>query len=193
MPAASEIPQSVDIQKHLSAMHLDAWLKDDVFTFRWWLLLSLIIISLVLWWLMLDKSRLKELLLFTALGVILSLGLHEYGEELIFWDYPTDIIPFFPPLSSIDLLILPLSYSLAYQYWGKRRPYIKAVLIITAIVCFMIEPLLARIGLYQLLNWQYYYSYPLFLALALSLRYITMLLIRLTEKGRREKGGASCP
>lgn len=178
------------MQDRLSAMHVDEWLKEDVFTFRWWLLIALILLTVVIWWFLLEKSRLKELLLFTALGIILSLGLNEYGEELVFWDYPTDVIAIFPPLSSINLLILPLSYSLAYQHFAKLRSYVKAVLVVTAVICFAVEPLFARMGLYRLLNWQYHFSYLLFIAVALTLRLVTKKVILITEKSNREKGDA---
>jgi hypothetical protein len=189
LPGASEIPESVDIQNHLTSIHVDEWLKSDVFKARWWFLLFLIIAAVVIWFISLDKSRLKEVCLFTALAFIIVLGLNEYGEELVLWDYPTDIIAIFPPLSSINLLILPLAYSLAYQHFRTTRSYMFAVLIITAVICFMIEPLLAWGDLFQLLRWHYSYNYPLFVAVALFLRYITQKVGRLTEKYRRQKGG----
>lgn len=189
LPGASEIPESVDIQNHLTSLHVDEWLKNDVWTARWWLLLALLIVAIVIWFIALDRSRLKEVCLFTALAFIVVLGLNEYGEELILWDYPTDIIAIFPPLSSINLLVLPLAYSLAYQHFRTTRSYIVSVLIVTVVICFMLEPLFAWGDLYHLLRWHYAYSYPLFVAAAILLRYITQKAGRLTEKYRRQKEG----
>lgn len=188
MPDVSQIPQSVQDQQLLTSIHIDEWLKNDVLKLRWWVLLGLLLVSLVIWWILLDKSRLKELCLYTALGYILVLAINEYGEELILWDYPTDIIAIFPPLSSINLLLLPLIYSLAFQYFAARKRFIWAILSITALICFVIEPLFAWGKLYQLINWKYYFSYPLFVLTALLTRSLTLKIFKITEKSRNAAG-----
>ncbi|MFZ5973862.1 MAG: CBO0543 family protein [Bacillota bacterium] len=184
MPAATDIPKSVEIQKHLTSVHIDTWLKEDVFQIRWWILIFLVIASLIIWLILLDKSKRKGVCLFAALAFIIVLAINEYGEELALWDYPTDIIPIFPPLTSINLLILPLIYSLAYQYFETKKRFIWAALIMTTVVCFVIEPLLSWGGIYQLLHWQYFYSFPLFFFMALLVRYLTIKIDRITEKSR---------
>ena len=40
--AVSEIPKSVEIQRHLTSIHIDDWIKQDVFLLRWWILIGLI-------------------------------------------------------------------------------------------------------------------------------------------------------
>lgn len=184
MPAVSQIPQSVKDQQHLTSIHIDEWINNDVFKFRWWVLLGLLVISFVIWWILIDKARLKEVCLFTAMAYIVTLALNEYGEELILWDYPTDIIAIFPPLSSINLLILPLAYSLTYQRFKPTKHFIWATFIVTAIICFAMEPIFSWGGLYQLINWRYYFSYPLFVLVAIIIRLFTIKILKITEKSR---------
>jgi hypothetical protein len=181
LPTASGIPKSVTDQADLTAQHIDDWLEDDVFTVRWWVLVGIIIISLAVWFILLDKSRLKETLLFTAIAIIAILGINEYGEELILWDYPTDIIPIFPPLTSANLFVLPLAYSLTYQYCNTKWRYTWAVLILTAVMCFVMEPLLSWGDLYKQLNWQYWWSYPFYAVMALIVRKITKKAIKIEQ------------
>lgn len=178
MPAASEIPKSVIDQSKLSAEHIDDWLKTDVFHARWWILVGIVLISFITWLILLDKSRLKETILFAAITTIIILALNEDGEELILWDYPTDIIPIFPPLTSVNLLMLPLAYSLAYQYFKTRWRFTWAVLIITAVLCFAIEPLLSLGDLFKLLNWQYWWGYPFYAASALAVRAVIKAAVK---------------
>ncbi len=188
MPDASQIPQSVEDQQHLTSIHVDEWINNDVFRLRWWILLGLLVASLIIWWLLLDKSRLKETCLYTALGYIFALAINEYGEELILWDYPTDIIAIFPPLSSINLLMLPLVYSLTYQYFTEKRRFVWAVLIVTAVMCFVLEPLFSWGNLYQLINWKYYFSYPLFILMALLVRALTVKIFIITGRSKNAAG-----
>ena len=59
-----------------------------------------------------------------------------------------------------------------------------AVLIITAIMCFIIEPVLALAGLYQPLKWKYYYSFPVYAAMAIGIRVLVVKLDAVNEKFR---------
>ena len=177
-------PPDVGIQKQLTAIHIDEWLREDVFQIRWWILLVLLAVSVYLWWRAADKARLPEIVLYVALAIIVVMAKVEYGEELTLWDYPTDIIPIFPPLSSINLIGLPLIYSLVYQRFKTKKSFICVTLIVTAIICFVIEPLLALGGLYQLLHWKYCFNYPLYAAMAIIVRAAVIKISTITEKYR---------
>ena len=120
----SSIPKDIEIQKQLTALHVNEWLKDDVLRLRWWLLIGLITAFLLIWWLLLDKRRTTEICLFVVLATIIVMGINEYGDELTLWDYQTDIIAIFPPLSSINLISLPLIYSIIYQHFKSSKSFI---------------------------------------------------------------------
>lgn len=141
--AASDIPKSVKDQMDLTSDRIDNWLKNDLLRPGWWVLIALVVVCLAVWFVMLDKKRLHETLLFAALLTIICLGINEYGEELILWNYPVSIIPVFPSLISLNLLLLPLACSLAYQYSKTAWRFLWAALIITAVLCFAVEPLLS--------------------------------------------------
>jgi hypothetical protein len=178
----SDIPKDVKIQRQLTTIHVNEWWQDDIFHFRWWFLLALIIVLLLVWWMMLDKSRLHEICLYAVLAAIIFMGLNEYGEELTLWDYPTDIIAIFPPLSSINVISLPLIYSIVYQHFKINKKFILATVITSAIICFIFEPILSWGGFYQLLKWQYYFSFLIYVVISISIRAITIKINAITEK-----------
>jgi hypothetical protein len=183
----TDTPADVEIQKQLTSIHIDEWLKEDVFHIRWWILLILLTALIFVWWKMIDKSILPEILLYATLTTIAVMAVVEYGEELTLWDYPTDIIPIFPPLSSINLVSLPLIYSLTYQHFKTWKSFLPASAIITGIICFVLEPLLVWAGFYQLLKWKYYFSYPIYLAAAIGVKAVSDKIMAVTEnRNRRE-------
>ena len=184
MPEATAVPQSVELQRQLTTDHIDRWLAEDFLRLRWWVLIVFYIVCAVVWWKLLDKRRLKEILLFTAMAYIAVLTINEYGQELILWDYPTDIIPFFPPLSSVNLLLLPSIYSLIYQRFSVLKTYFPAMLVATAVFCFVLEPLLAWGGFFELLNWKYWMSFPVYIAMALLVRLLSVMALNITAKNR---------
>lgn len=177
-----EIPKDVGIQKELTDMHIKEWLRDDVWHFRWWLLIALIIMLFIVWWIMLDKARMREICLFVVLSTIVFMAINEYGEELTLWDYPTDVIPIFPPLSSINLIGLPLIYSQVYQHYNQRKSFIWATIIISAVICFIAEPILSWGGLYHLIHWKYYFSFPIYVVISISVRAIAIKINVTTGK-----------
>jgi len=182
--AVETVPPDVEIQKYLTSLHLERWLRDDVFQLKWWVLLCLILAVLFVWWNRLDKSRLPETCLYAALTAIMAMGIFEWGEELTLWDFPIDIIALFPPLSSINLISLPLIYSLTYQHFRTWKSFIPASVIITAVICFIIEPILAQAGLYQLLKWKYYYSFPVYLVTAICIKAAVNKIIALNFRNQ---------
>ncbi len=181
---ALELPKDVVIQKKLTDMHIQEWLRLDVFHTRWWILIALIFTVLFIWWKLLDKSRMREICLFAALEAILAMGMCEYGEELTLWDYPTDIIPLFPPLSSLNLLSLPLVYSLIYQHFDHKKSFIFATVIASAAICFMVEPILTWGGFYHLIHWRYYFSLPIYVSMAVIVRIIVQKSYERTERSK---------
>ena len=188
MPQVTTLPQSVEMQMKLTSDHIDQWLAEDFLRFRWWLLIVIYITCAVVWWKLVDKQRLKATVLFTMLAYIAVLGINEYGQELILWDYPVDLIPVFPPFSSVNLLLLPPIYSLVYQRFTSALTYFSAVLVVSAAFCFVIEPLLVLGGFFQLLNWQYWMSFPLYIVMALLIYLLTTVLLKVTSRARGEEG-----
>jgi hypothetical protein len=180
--AVSNIPKDVEIQRDLTEIHFKEWLLNDVFQYKWWLLLGLIIVLLFIWWIMLDKSRLHDICLYAVLAAIIFMGLNEYGEELTLWDYPTDIISVFPPLSSINLIVIPLIYSIIYQYFKSSKNFILAAIITSAVICLIFEPIFSWIGFYQLLKWKYYYSFPIYAVISICIRAIVIRINKYTIK-----------
>lgn len=182
----SEIPKDVGIQRQLTSIHIEEWIKEDVFRLRWWLLIGLILIWLFIWWKAADKSRFHAVCLFAALVTIVTMGINEYGEELTLWDYPTDILPIFPPLSSINLISLPLIYSIAYQHFKTWKSFIWAVLAITAVICLVLEPILEWIDFYQLLKWKHFYSFPIYVAMVIGIRAAVNKIADINEKAKNK-------
>ena len=112
---------------------------------------------------------------------VIFMGIDEYGEELVLWDYPIDIIPLFPALSSINLISIPLIYSQIYQRF-KQKKFIYAVLISSAVICFVAEPLLTFFGYYDLINWHYYESYPIYVVVTLCTKGIVQKIMYISNK-----------
>lgn len=189
-PDPSVIPPSVGIQTALTKMHIDEWLRNDLFRPRWWILLALQVLAVLAWALLVSRAKAPSVCLFAALCAIASMGVNEYGEELVLWDYPVDILPVFPPLTSLNLTLLPLVFSLIHQYQQTWKGYLLWSLAASAIICFAVEPLMALGGFFELVRWNYAWNLPVFVAIALAARLITRWIERAVRRSRCPAGTA---
>lgn len=172
------------VEWQLTSTRFDEWFKSDLFSLRWWLLLGVFVLSIYIWWKLVDKSRLNEIMLFSSIVAIIILTLDELGEELTLWDYPTDIFPLFPPIGAIDLACLPLLYSLIYQYFKSWKSYITAAIVMSFISCFVLEPLFVLTGIYQMITWKSYYGLPLYFSIAVCSKFILAKIYAIESKHR---------
>lgn len=170
----------VELQKMLTDSHFEKWMQDIVHI-NWWILFGLSVLSIALWWKLLNKARLPEILLYTVITLIIMMGLDECGEELTLWVYPVYLFPVFPVISASNLIFVTLSLSLTYQYFPTWKSFGAAVLGVAGFLSFILEPAFFEINLYRLLNWNYGYNFLLYIAVAVIVRGIVLLLFSIAK------------
>ena len=159
--------------KEWSYARIDNWLDTDFLTWGWWFELGVLIISLVVFWKLVDKKRLFELTLYVILAGVIIIWLDEVGYELGLWYYPVDLVPVFPPSTAFDYSLLPVVYTLIYQYCPKWPKFLIATLVMAGVISFIMEPLAHLWGFYVLVKWKYYYGYPVYVAIGIFLKLVT--------------------
>lgn len=177
---------AVEIQMQLTIKRFTEWLVEDIFHLRWWLLLALYFLSFWIWWKLADKTRLNEIVLFTAIVSIKILILDELGEELALWDYPVDIFPLFPPIAAINLSALPFLYSIIYQTFSKWKAYIVASAVMSVFSCLVFEPLFVLAGIYQMLKWKSYYGLPIYFEIGVVSKLMLSGIQLISRKARKK-------
>lgn len=171
-----------DVRRHLHAMMLEYWKHDNLFTWQWWLAVALTGISFVLWVVLLDKRRLIEVMLYATCIEITATFFDLIGGSFMLWSYPIKVLPIVLPLQEVDLVILPEIYSLLYQKFSSWKSFALSVVLTSGAFSFIGEPLLIKIGAYQVYHWSYTYSFLIYIAMGLFWKW---LLSRLIKKQRR--------
>jgi len=184
----SGVSTTIELQRLLTQLRISEWLESDLFHFRWFFLIGVFVFAALVWCKLVDKSRLPEITLHAAITAAITLILDEIGEELTLWEYPADIIAIFPPLSAVDLASLPMIYSIIYQNCTTWKSFWKATMIMAVIFCFILEPLLVWSGFYQLLKWRYYYGFPIYIFMAVSIKWLVMKIYAVAEKSKQPAG-----
>ncbi len=166
-PSLDEIMQ---VQKMLSQMRYLQWINESLFTYQWWILLITLILPWVIWWLIVDKTRIFQILSLGLMISILAAVLDGIGTELGFWDYPNKLLPILPRLYDVDFGILPVIYMLIYQYYPKWKPFIFTMIIVAFLMAFAAEPLLIWLNIYDTHTWKHIYSFPIYILIGVAFK-----------------------
>jgi hypothetical protein len=170
--------------RDLSVQH---WLNYELFTWVWWLGIFSTIVPLIVWWKVVDRKRILEL---TVLGLIVNVSatfLDIFGSEFALWEYRIRILPHIPLLFPVDSIVLPVINMLIYQSFPKWKKFLIANTIAAAGMAFIIEPFVVLIGQYKLINWQYIYSFPIYIIICVFSKIVTERIISLKTASEEEE------
>lgn len=166
------IEQVQEARVELRDLAYQHWIHDDFLTWRWWLLLALTILPWLIWWLIIDKNRLRETLLFGMLMSVISISMDNIGTDLVFWEYPDKLFQMVPPLFPADLSLIPTSMMLCYQWGETWWRFITIVVVFAFFVSFAGEQIFQWLHFYRPVTWSSLYSFPIYIALAMFGRMI---------------------
>jgi hypothetical protein len=172
------------VDNHLTELRLENFIHEDLLSPQWWLLLALLIIPWIVWWILVDKSRIKQIWLFGVLLSILVIYLDDIGSELNLWNYPIKLINIVPRLNPVDISVLPVMHMLIYQYFSKWKPFILANILISLFNSYIAEPIFVKINIYELTNWKYTYSVPIYILKAIVIKYFLEKVLLMSKRNR---------
>ncbi|PAB59567.1 CBO0543 family protein [Anaeromicrobium sediminis] len=167
----------VELRIKLRDANLSYWFHHDLFSFGWWIIVFLTIAPWIIWWKLVNKSRLTEILLYGSFISILTTVLDVLGATFVLWGYPTMLEPGVPPMVPANLSVFPVGYMLLYQYFPKWIKFLIAATGMSFIFSFIGEPVLAWLNIYENNNWKSIYSFPIYIIIALFFKYIIERII----------------
>lgn len=171
-------------QQQLTDIQLAYWQEHVLFHFNWWFLLFVSIISWVLWWKLVDKKRLKEVLLYGFFVMTIVNVMDELGVSILLWAYPYKLIPIIPGLHPAHFAVLPVFYMLIYQWFGTWKSFITASLLFAGFYAFIGEPIFVWLGIYKLLNWSYLVSFPIYVLIGVLVKWIAGIVNRVQHNSK---------
>jgi len=176
------VEQLAEMVRLLSQARIENWLGEGVGSWRWWVLVALMFVPWFIWGKLVDKNKLLELALFGMLIMVYSITLDELGFVLSFWHYPVDIIPVFPRLSSVDYTVMPITFMLLYQYFLTWKSFFWALVALSAVFSFVVEPIIVKLGFYVLIKWMHPYSFFIYIVMGLLARWLTKFSVDIMRK-----------
>jgi len=172
--------QIAEAEKLLVQMKIEHWRVEDLFTPAWWLMLAVLIIPWLIWWKYVDRTRILQITLYGMLVLIVSAYMDAMGSELALWQYNKMLIPLWSRLIAVDFSVLPVTYMFLYQYFRAWSTFAMASVGVAVSYAFLAEPMMIKLGIYQLNHWSHWYSLAIYIVLALSMR---LLVEKISAQG----------
>ena len=160
------------LQEQLREASFEHYFRYELFSGVWWLLIALLIIPLIVWWKLVDKKRLLQICMFGLLTGLLCTFLDVIGIDYVLWKYPRHVLPQTALLLPVDFVILPVIQMYVYQKWPTWGKFVLGSIVSAAIQAFIAEPLAILIGQYKLISWKLIYSFPIYVFLDVTIKFI---------------------
>ena len=167
------------LQKKADIALRETWVNEILFTWQWWVLVALVLILWLIWWKIVDRKKIFEIMTYGFMVMVLSSLLDAIGVEYEFWEYHYQLLPLLDVFMTYNIAVIPVTYMVIYQYFQTWKSFIICHTVLSAIFALIAEPLLVWLNYYQLLKWEYYYSFPIYLTMALILKFFVTILKRL--------------
>ncbi|HBV98683.1 MAG: hypothetical protein JL50_17355 [Peptococcaceae bacterium BICA1-7] len=174
MPNSNRI---AELQQELLALRISDW-HEKVFSFQWFFIIFLLIVPWVIWWKLVNRKYIAEILSFGLLTAITASILNEIFLNLQFWRAPYSLAPVPPRWFAPAYSLLPVTFMLIYQYFQTWRSFTIATIVIAGISAFAFQPILSWMGIMILIKWNYFYSFLTFIAAGLGVRLLHQAIIQ---------------
>lgn len=162
MNSESLIYEILEGKKHIHGLQLEHWLQYEFLTNQWWALLAVLIIPWVIWWRLVDKTKIAIILAYGIYIMFVVTAMDALGCARQFWMYPIQLLPIIPDSIGIDWGLLTVSHMLVYQFFPRWKSFLIAECIFAAALAFIGEPFAEWLGLYRVLHWYHTWSFPIY-------------------------------
>lgn len=156
-------------ETHVKFYHL--WYDHILFTWRWWLSVSLIVFPWTIWFLFRKKESTDRLLYAGFFVMVISSAMDMVGIAMNLWCYPINVFPLMPEFIPFDICALPVATMLVIQFYPTVNPLIKSI-VYSACGSFIFQPINSWLGLYNAMAWKNYYSFPILIFIYLLANHI---------------------
>lgn len=175
----------LSIHSKFKDIKYEHWVSYELFTVQWWTMIILMIVSWIIWWKLLDRSRTSNLTLHGLFVFFSCTAMDAFGISHHLWIYPINVTAKIPHLVAVNWSMLPVIYMLIYQYYPRWISFVKASIAMSAVLSFIGEPFTQWFGIYYVFHWEHIWSFPIYVLIAIIGRWLVETLLSL--KPRKQK------
>ncbi|UTE72099.1 hypothetical protein M1I95_17825 [Rossellomorea marisflavi] len=162
----------IQVQKQFAHFQKKFFFEETLYSYQWWITLAITVLLWVVWVLVVDKLRLKSIIIVGLITSLMATVMDDVGLSLAAWHYPYQIVYFTTRFNSVDFAVIPVTYMLLFQYFTRWKTFIIATASFSLFAAFIAEPLFVKLGMYIIMSWEYWYSAPIYFAMGILVKWI---------------------
>lgn len=176
----------IGFRKQIYQTNKDLYMHHILFTFKWWIVLFVIILLVLIWWKLVDKKRFHEIALAGFISALITLTSDNIGVEKVLWAHPIQLLGLIRNIHELDLVVVPISYMLLFQYFVEWKKYIIAVITYALLAAYIIIPFSVWFGTYRIISWKYTYSFVVFIIMGIMIKFIVGIVMSVPKRYRTD-------
>ncbi len=137
------------------------WVSEEFASFPWFFNIAFLIASYIVWIKLVDKRRLKDILLFGSFIAVAAGYIDLVGVTTGLWEYDVHLLPFSPSLFPFDYTVVPIVYMLLFQYTSSWRNYLIGSVLASFIIAFVINPVYVYLRILRYHRFNYFLMFAL--------------------------------
>lgn len=173
------LDEIIALKGEIHELFLKHYAEREMFSVTWWINIALLFIPLIIWWKLVDKKRLPEIMIYGFACNVIASFLDVFLSDYLLWEYPVRVIPQISLFVPVDYVIVPVIGMYLYQKVPKWGPFLLASTLVSALMSFIGEPLAVAINMYRLITWRYVYSFPIYIAIYAAVKFFTQRVMKI--------------
>jgi hypothetical protein len=158
------------------------WLTREVFTFPWFFNIAFLLLLYIIWIKLVNKKRLRELLLFGSLFSVASVLIDTIAVTIGLWEYKISIFPLSPAPFPFDYTVLPIFFMLVLQYSYTWRGYLIGTIVASGVFTFIVEPIYLWLGIKHFYKFNLIYMFILVFTVGVIIKAIYKWIVKIELK-----------
>jgi hypothetical protein len=161
------------------------WVTDEVFSAGWFVMVGVLIVVYSIWFKLVDKSRIRDLLLLGSLCAV-GFGVADLILEGYYglWEYQIRLFPLIPTMFITSYTIGPILFMTVAQYTTSWKSYLLWASIGTAVIAFGLVPIYGMLGIIKLHNFNSFYGFILYMTGGIIGRGISLWFVSIEQSQR---------
>lgn len=160
------------LEQEVFRIDQEGWLKHELFTWQWWLLVAFLILPWVVWGKLVNPRKLMAIVQFGLFTCIITVYLDVVGMKYGFWRYPFQLFPLTPRAIAFDMSMVPVAYMIIYQFFTTWKRFTIALIIMACLFAFIGEPFSIWADLVEYMRWNYLYSFIFYIITGIIVRWL---------------------
>ncbi len=161
-----------DLQIELWKLSYQRWSTQELFSLPWFFNIAFLLILYVIWIKLLDKRRIREILLFGSLIAVSATFIDIAAVTTGLWEYKVRLLPISPAPFPFDYTVVPILYMFVLQYTSSWFNYLIGSLVASALFSFVISPVYVLFGIKEYHNFNYFYLFILVFVVTTIVKFV---------------------